>query len=110
GRRARFAAREPRGQGRARRSDEAMSRDFQRRMGEAARLMRSGSLMEATAAIQQALGGHAPESTASAGVDEPDVIDVEVRVVDTDAPTEAAAAVARESFTSGHYRNEAGAR
>ena len=87
-----------------------MNDDFQRRMGEAARLMRSGSLMEATAAIQQALGG-TPASTSTPGRDDADVIDVEARVIpDADASPEPAARGARESFTSGHFRNECGGR
>ena len=39
-----------------------MTTHFERMMTEAARLTRSGSLLEATAAIQQALGGTAPSS------------------------------------------------
>ena len=89
-----------------------MSRDdFQRRMGEAARLMRSGGLMEATAAIQQALRGHAPTADASPHANDPNVIDVQARVVGTEAA--GAGTFARgtdESFTAGHFRNECGAR
>jgi len=86
-----------------------MNPDFQRRMGEAARLMRSGSLMEATAAIQQALGGTV--APAQAGASDADIIDVQARVVADTGPAPAASAPdARESFTTGHYRNECGAR
>ena len=90
-----------------------MNPDFQRRMDEAARLMRSGNLMEATAAIQQALGGTAPSMPmpSTAKPNDADVIDVEARVIpDADAPPEAARPGARESFTNGHYRNECGTR
>jgi poly(hydroxyalkanoate) depolymerase family esterase len=89
-----------------------MNADFQRRMGEAARLMRSGSLMEATAAIQQALGGAMP-TTAPSTQDDADVIDVEARVIadaDAGAAPEVARPGAHESFTDGHYRNECGGR
>ena len=79
-----------------------MKPDFERLMNEAARLMRGGSLGEATAAIQQALGGGAP-----ARPHEDDVIDVEARVVGAPVP---APGESSESFTSGHYRNECGAR
>ena len=86
-----------------------MNPDFQRRLGEAARLMRSGSLMEATAAIQQALGAPVPPAASSA--DDADVIDVEARVIPDAGPVPAApTAGARESFSSGHYRNDCGAR
>jgi poly(hydroxyalkanoate) depolymerase family esterase len=87
-----------------------MNDDFQRRMGEAARLMRSGSLMEATAAIQQALGGAAPARRAAPAAAGGEVIDVEARVIaDGDSSPESGFA-AGESFTSGHFRNECGAR
>ena len=84
-----------------------MNDDFQRRMAEAARLMRGGNLMEATAAIQQALGG-----TASAKRDDADVVDVEARVIpDADATsTPSAARGTTESFVAGHFRNECGVR
>lgn len=88
-----------------------MNEDFQRRMGEAARLMRSGSLMEATAAIQRALGS-SPRS-AAAGSAGDDIIDVEARVVvDADASPAPGSAerTSGESFTSGHFRNECGGR
>jgi poly(hydroxyalkanoate) depolymerase family esterase len=86
-----------------------MSPDFQRRMGEAARLMRSGSLMEATAVIQQALGGDAAPTATNAG--DANVIDVQARVVaDTAQGPAASAPDVHESFTAGHYRNECGAR
>ncbi|HEY9027388.1 MAG TPA: PHB depolymerase family esterase [Burkholderiaceae bacterium] len=91
-----------------------MNDEFQRRMAEAARLMRGGSLMEATTAIQRALGG-APQATVAAanvpsrGAD--DVIDVEMRVVDETAADPAPARRTRpESCTAGHFRNECGAR
>jgi poly(hydroxyalkanoate) depolymerase family esterase len=89
-----------------------MNADFQRRMGEAARLMRSGSLMAVTAAIQQALGGAMP-TTAPSTQDDADVIDVEARVIadaDAGAAPEVARPGAHESFTDGHYRNECGGR
>jgi len=76
-----------------------MNDDFLRRMAGAANLMRSGSLREATAAIQQALGAPAPAR-------DEDVIDIEARVVG--AP--AGRPVCGESFTAGHFRNECGAR
>ena len=83
-----------------------MNDDFQRRMAEAARLMRSGSLMEATAAIQQALG-----ATPMAKQDDADVIDVEARVIpDAGATPTAAVRGTTESFAAGHFRNECGAR
>ena len=90
-----------------------MSHDFQRRMSEAARLMRSGSLMEATAAIQQALGvTQQPASTTPAYADaDPDVIDVEARVVGEPVAAPGQAERGRgESFTTGHFRNECGGR
>ena len=80
-----------------------MSPDFERMMNDAARLMRAGSLGEATAAIQQALGG-APAPARPRG---DDVIDVEARVVGAPAPAPHGSAA---SFVSGHYRNECGAR
>ena len=111
-----------------------MNDDFQRQMSEAARLMRGGSLMEATAAIQRALGVMPPTAApvAPARADD-DVIDVEARVIDetgtqrepmarshddvetrlVDEPGTRAEPVARmrpESFASGHFKNEAGAR
>ncbi len=83
-----------------------MNDDFQRRMAEAARLMRSGSLMEATAAIQQALG-----VTPMAKQHDADVIDVEARVIpDAGATPTAAVRGTAESFAAGHFRNECGAR
>ncbi len=83
-----------------------MNDDFQRRMADAARLMRSGSLMEATAAIQQALG-----ATPMARQDDADVIDVEARVIpDAGATPTAAVRGTAESFAAGHFRNECGAR
>src|SRR4051794_38906485 len=91
-----------------------MTSDFQRLMSEATRLMRGGSLDAATAAIQQALGATA--TTTAAPAPSPsghDVIDVEARVVPEPGSPEAAPAVAprsAESFTPGHFRNEAGAR
>ncbi len=81
-----------------------MNPDFERMMNEAARLMRGGSLGEATAAIQQALGGGAQ---APARPREDDVIDVEARVVGAPTPAPGGAS---GSFTAGHYRNECGAR
>ncbi len=94
-----------------------MTPEFQRLMTEATRLMRGGSLHEATTAIQQALGT-VPAAPASAGVagralrpDDADVIDVEARVVgEPPAPPETAPGTAAESFTSGHFRNECGGR
>ena len=78
-----------------------MNDDFQRRMAEAARLMRSGSLMEATAAIQQALG-----ATPMARQDDADVIDDAPRTRARPEPTPPRG----ESFTAGSFRNELGAR
>ena len=92
-----------------------MNDDFQRRMAEAARLMRGGSLMEATAAIQRALGG-APQATAPAAADRPvraveDVIDVEARVVEeSPADPRPAQRTCAESYSAGHFANECGAR
>jgi poly(hydroxyalkanoate) depolymerase family esterase len=92
-----------------------MTRDFQHMMSEAARLMRSGHLGEATAAIQRALG--ATPATPAAPVDrgDDDVIEVEARVVDdttTAGPTAFGDLVRSkpESFTSGHFKNDAGGR
>ena len=92
-----------------------MTPDFQRLISEATRLMRSGSLGEATAAIQQALGttpiapGSAAAMAARAG--DADVIDVEARVVgETPASSDTAPRTHAESFTTGHFKNECGAR
>jgi poly(hydroxyalkanoate) depolymerase family esterase len=95
-----------------------MTTNFERMMTEAARLMRSGSLTEATAAIQQALGATPP--AAATGIppgwqSEDDVIEVEARVVaEPDARTHAAPADGArpqpESFTGGQFKNDAGAR
>ena len=103
-----------------------MNEEFQRRMDEATRHMRAGSLMEATAAIQRALGGQA--QTGSAGTPRgthDDVIDVEARVVPDgdaagrigDAPVGAAPDVGvgvgvgrPESLRAGSFRNECGTR
>ena len=89
-----------------------MNDEFQRRMDEATRLMRSGSLMEATAAIQRALGASPPAAPANeAARHGEDVIDVEARVVDirpVDSGPEAR--VRPESFTAGNFRNDCGAR
>jgi poly(hydroxyalkanoate) depolymerase family esterase len=95
-----------------------MNADFERMMKEAARLMRGGSLGDATAAIQQALGGFASSTPATAFKNDDDVIDVEAREVGATAPTSSdsadasprAAAAAADSFTTGHYRNECGGR
>jgi poly(hydroxyalkanoate) depolymerase family esterase len=92
-----------------------MTPDFQRLMNEAARLMRSGSLGDATAAIQQALGGAPARATPARGrdgdADVIDVIDVEARVVgESTASPDGATRTWRESFTTGHYKNECGAR
>ena len=85
-----------------------MNDDFQRRMADAARLMRSGSLVEATAAIRQALGG---ASAGAPGRDDRDVIDVEARVVgDAVTPPGATSSAPAGSFVSGHFRNDCGAR
>ena len=87
-----------------------MTPDFQRLMAEATRLMRSGSLGEATAAIQQALGA-TPAPGAPRAPDDGDVIDVEARVVDESVAPPAEAPGARpESFAAGHFKNECGAR
>lgn len=90
-----------------------MTPDFQRLMAEATRLMRSGSIGEATAAIQQALGTTpaAGGSTTVASMRDADVIDVEARVVgETAAPPHAAPRTRSESFATGHFKNECGAR
>ncbi|MEO5687895.1 MAG: PHB depolymerase family esterase [Burkholderiaceae bacterium] len=100
-----------------------MTIDFHRMMNEAARLMRSGSLGDATAAIQQALGGastgvtpaRAREDVAPARAREDDVIDVEARVIAEPeggpaARPDAATRTPTESFTSGHFKNDGGAR
>jgi len=93
-----------------------MTPDFERMMSEATRLMRSGSLAEATAAIQQALGGAlapAPAGAAPTRPREDDVIDIEARVVGAPVPAPSPAAEPRTSagsFTAGHFRNDAGAR
>ena len=92
-----------------------MNDDFQRRMDEAARLMRGGSLMEATAAIQRALGAQPPlprggQASVPAHAGE-DVIDIEARFVDeADVASDTAGEVRPESFTAGHFRNECGTR
>jgi poly(hydroxyalkanoate) depolymerase family esterase len=92
-----------------------MTPDFQRLMSEATRLMRSGSLGEATAAIQQALGT-TPAGAGSAAVPPTrpgdfDVIDVEARVVgETPTSPDMAPRAGAESFTTGHFKNECGAR
>jgi poly(hydroxyalkanoate) depolymerase family esterase len=95
-----------------------MNDDFQRRLDEAARLMRSGNLAEATAAIRHALGA-APAPPAPGARDVPDrgddsVFEVEARVVPGPGGASAAPAPGRRasagSFTGGSYRNEAGGR
>ena len=87
-----------------------MTPDFQRLMAEATRLMRSGSLGEATAAIQQALGA-GPAPGRPQAPDDGEVIDVEARVVDESvAPPAEARGTRSESFTAGHFKNECGAR
>ena len=87
-----------------------MTPDFQRLMAEATRLMRSGSLGEATAAIQQALGT-TPAAAMPRAPDDGDVIDVEARVVDEPgAPAADATRTRSGSFAGGHFRNECGAR
>ena len=58
---------------------------FQNAMAEATRLMRSGNLQAATAAIQAALGG-AAAAAAPAAFDDLNVIDVEAREVGRPAP------------------------
>ena len=91
-----------------------MTPEFERMMNEAARLVRGGSLAEATAALQQALGG-APAPGAGRPRED-DVIDVQARVVGEPAPPPPSSSAgagstgARESFTSGHWRGEHGAR
>jgi poly(hydroxyalkanoate) depolymerase family esterase len=91
-------------------NENPMTTNFERMMTEAARLMRSGSLMEATAAIQQALGAAPP--AAPAGIppgyaSEDDVVDVEARVV---AEPQGVPRMPAGSFTSGHFKNDCGAR
>ncbi len=100
-----------------------MNSNFERMMTEAARLMRSGQLGDATAAIQSALG--VPSPVAARGVSsatpgrpgDDGVIDVEARVIDTgrdgsrgEAARPEATRAAAESFTAGSFRNEFGAR
>ncbi len=88
-----------------------MNPDFQRRLGEATRLVRSGSLMEATAAIQQALAVRPSTTSAAPPRHDADVIDVEARVIpDEGSPGETAPRRAQESFATGHFRNECGGR
>jgi poly(hydroxyalkanoate) depolymerase family esterase len=92
-----------------------MNEEFQRRWDEAARLVRDGSLMEATAAIQRALGGPSPAPRSATAAVPPqagdDVIDVEARVVVEPGGTPGAAGrPPAESFTAGHFRNECGTR
>jgi len=92
-----------------------MNEEFQRRWDEAARLVRDGSLMEATAAIQRALGGPPPAPRSATAAVPPqavdDVIDVEARVVVEPGGTPGAAGrPPAESFTAGHFRNECGTR
>ena len=85
-----------------------MTTNFERMMTEAARLMRTGNLNEATAAIQSALGATPPAGLPAAWrAGTADVIDVEARVVGEPASAPAAGA---ESFTAGHFRNECGGR
>lgn len=91
-----------------------MNTNFERMMTAAARLMGTGNLMEATVALQQALGATLPAAPAGMPRDAKsgdDVIDVEAR--DVGAPPAAADAPDRtstESFTSGHFRNDCGVR
>jgi poly(hydroxyalkanoate) depolymerase family esterase len=92
-----------------------MTTPFERMMTEATRLMRSGSLAEATAAIQHALGAApVPSRTTSADADadaDADIIDVEARVVgESAAPPAPAQRMRGESFTAGHFRNDCGGR
>jgi len=90
-----------------------MTPDFQRLMDEAARLMRGGQLSEATAAIQQALGGSPAPAPArpTAPAHDDDVIDVEARVIGAPTPAPAPSpSSSPESFTAGHFRADAGAR
>ena len=89
-----------------------MTTPFERMMTEAGRLTRSGSLLEATAAIQQALGAVAAPVRTPLHEDA-DIIDVEARVVGESAAAPGAAPAPRadgESFTAGHFRNECGGR
>ena len=87
-----------------------MTTNFERMMTEATRLMRSGSLADATAAIQQALGA-APMPSRTPRHDDADVIDVEARVVGEPVAAPAQAQRAHgESFTAGHFRNDCGGR
>ncbi len=90
-----------------------MTPEFQRLMSEATRLMRSGSLDEATAAIQQALGTApaAGRNATTAPHRDADVIDVEARVVgETTATPDTAPRARPDAFTTGHFRNDCGAR
>jgi poly(hydroxyalkanoate) depolymerase family esterase len=89
-----------------------MTTNFERMMTEAARLMGSGNLMEATAAIQQALGAAPPAAPAgvpSGWKSEDDVIDVEARVI-AEPGAASAARTRAQAFTSGHFKNDCGAR
>ena len=88
-----------------------MNEEFQRRMEEAARLVRGGSLMDATAAIQQALGARPPAPRGGMAVADEDVIDVQARVIDEPAvPPRTMPASRPESFCAGHFRNDCGTR
>lgn len=95
-------------------NENPMTTNFDRMMSEATRLMRSGSLLEATAAIQQALGATAPAAPAPVPrgrENEGGVIDVETRVVaEPHAAPRAAAPTSAGAFTSGHFKNDGGAR
>jgi poly(hydroxyalkanoate) depolymerase family esterase len=115
-----------------------MTPHFERMMAEAARLMRSGQLHEATAAIQAALGATpaSPRAAVPPGwksEDDGEVIDVEARAIDDPSPPPAAQATSTpstaqagttaapagtadipptgaDSFSSGTFHNELGTR
>ena len=86
-----------------------MNPDFQRMMNDAALLMRSGKLADATAAIKHALGGASEPAATTKRSD--DVIDVQARVVgETSARPDSSTHQRPESFTTGHFKNECGGR
>jgi poly(hydroxyalkanoate) depolymerase family esterase len=95
-----------------------MDANFQRLMNEATRLTRSGQLGAATAAIHAALGLRSFTDRMPAGAADPDVIDIDARVVPDDTPAvdEPIRQPRRdepstpERFVAGHYANSAGRR
>lgn len=75
---------------------------FQNSMAEATRLMQSGNLQAATAAIQAALGGAAVPRAANA-TDDPNVIDVEAHEVGRAAPAQKPAEPAVKPGPAGQF-------